>query len=350
MMHDAPGTGPLHGAARLEARVSAVVARALQRRGWRPAVSPHVGYGADGWVRVLARVLLVPPGSSRVGVRDARGWRRFVTTEAPGVPVTVRVGSHLHHAISDREGYLDLRLPSDLEPGWSRVTFTLEDAEPVEAPVHVVGPETRTGLVSDIDDTVIETMLPRPLVAFRNAFFARESTRRAVPGMSELYAQITAAHPDLFVVYLSTGAWNLAVPLNAFLARHGFPQGPLLLTDWGPTESGWFRSGQDHKRTELRRLVDDLPGLRWLLVGDDGQHDPLLYAEAVAAAPDRVLGVAIRQLSLTQQVVIHGNATAPDRPTVGDGSGAAAPVLAPDGYGLADGLRARGIVLDRRPI
>ena len=346
MTHDEPRTGPLHRAARIEARVSAVIAGRLRSRGWRPAVVAHVGYGSEGWVRLFARVLLVPPGSSRVGVEDARGWRRFVTTEAPGTPVTVRVGSRTHHATSDREGYLDLRLDSDLGPGWSRVSFAVGDAEPVEAPVHVVGPETRLGLVSDIDDTVIETMLPRPLLAFRNAFLIRENARLAVPGMSALYAEIAAAHPDVFVVYLSTGAWNIAVPLNAFLARHGYPDGPLLLTDWGPTYEGWFRSGQDHKRTQLRRLFEDLPQLRWLLVGDDGQHDPSLYAEAVAGAPDKVVGVAIRQLSLTQQVVVHGNATAPDQPAVG--TGAADPVLAPDGYGLAEGLRARGIVLGGR--
>ena len=251
-------TAPLHRAARIEARVSAVIAGRLRRRGWRPAVVPHVGYGSEGWVRLLARVLLVPPGSSRVGVEDARGWRRFVTTEAPGTPVTVRVGSRTHHATSDREGYLDLRVDSDLGPGWSQVSFEVEDAEPVEAPVHVIGQDSRLGLVSDIDDTVIETMLPRPLLAFRNAFLTRENARLAVPGMSALYAEICAAHPGVFVVYLSTGAWNSAVPLNAFLARHGYPDGPLLLTDWGPTHEGWFRSGQDHKRTQIRRLFDEL--------------------------------------------------------------------------------------------
>ena len=343
MTHDEAGTGPLHRASRIEARVSAVVARALRRRGWRPAVVPHVGYGAEDWVRVLARVLLVPPGSSRVGVEDARGWRRFVTAEAPGTPVTVRVGSRTHHLTSDREGYLDQRVDSDLGPGWSSVTLAVEDAEPVAAPVHVVGPGTRLGVVSDIDDTVIETMLPRPLVAFRNAFLTRENARLAVPGMAALYAEVTGAHPDAFVVYLSTGAWNSAVPLNAFLARHGYPDGPLLLTDWGPTREGWFRSGQDHKRTQLRRLFEELPWLGWLLVGDDGQHDPSLYAEAAAASPDKVLGVAIRELSLTQRVVVHGSAIAPDEPSAG--TGPAAPVLAPDGFGLAAGLRARGIVL-----
>ena len=347
MTQDEAGTGPLHRAARIEARVSAVIAGGLRRRGWRPAVVAHVGYGGEGWVRLFARVLLVPPGSSRVGVEDARGWRRFVTTEASGIAVTLRIGSRTHHVISDREGYLDVRVDSDLGPGWSQVSFEVEDAEPVAAPVHVVGPDGRLGLVSDIDDTVIETMVPRPLLAFRNAFLTRENDRLAVPGMSALYAEISAARPDVFVVYLSTGAWNSAVPLGAFLTRHGYPDGPLLLTDWGPTREGWFRSGQEHKRTQLRRLFEELPQLRWLLVGDDGQHDPSLYAEAAAAAPDKVLGVAIRQLSLTQQVVVHGNATAPDEPTTG--TGVADPVLAPDGFGLAEGLRARSIVLGRPP-
>jgi len=61
----------------------------------------------------------------------------------------------------------------------------------------------------------------------------------------------------------------------------------------------------------------------------------------------RVLGVAIRQLSLTQQVIVHGNATAPDVPAAGPST--AGPVLAPDGFGLAEGLRARGIVLGQNP-
>lgn len=152
------------------------------------------------------------------------------------------------------------------------------------------------------------------------------------------------------MVYLSTGPWNVAAALDAFLARHGFPPGPLLLTDWGPTPEGWFRSGREHKRSQLRRLLDELPQLQWLLVGDDGQHDPELYAEAAAAAPGRVQAVAIRQLTATEQVLTHGTpdplselpwmpkAPAPNAPEV----------RAPDGFGLLAALRTRGL-LDSTP-
>lgn len=329
-----------HRAARLEGRVHAVIERTLQTRGWTPRVVPYVGYGAAGWVRVLARVLLTPPGTPRSARENGRGWRRFVSTSAAGVPVTIRIGSQTHEVITDRDGYLDLRLAGDLEPGWASATCTVGDAEPVAAPLRIVGPDTRLGLVSDIDDTVIITMLPRPLLAFRNAFLVRETDRRPVPGMAGLYAEIVKAHPDVFVVYLSTGAWNAAVALTGFLERHGYPRGPLLMTDWGPTTEGWFRSGQAHKRTQLTRLVEELPHLRWLLVGDDGQHDPSLYAEAARTHPEQVLGIAIRQLSLTEQLA-HGNAIATDTTA----SVRHPPVLGPDGFVLSRALRARGIVL-----
>ena len=85
---------------------------------------------------------------------------------------------------------------------------------------------------------------------------------------------------------MSTGAWNTAPTLNRFLRSHGYPVGPLLLTDWGPTNTGWFRSGQEHKRASLDRLAKDFPTIRWLLVGDDGQHDPKIYADFAEARPD----------------------------------------------------------------
>ena len=331
-----------HRASRIEARVHRAVSRQLVGRGWVPTVVPYVGYGGADWARVLARIVLAPPSTPVDSVEDERGWRRFFTPWSGGVPVRLTVGTHTHETVSRPDGYVDVRVSHDLEPGWNAATLQVGDAEPVETPLRIVGPGTRLGLLSDIDDTVIVTMLPRPLVAFRNAFLVMESARRPVPGMAELYRQVLDAHEDVFVVYLSTGAWNIAAPLTRFLARHGYPPGPLLLTDWGPTQTGWFRSGQAHKRDQLRRLFEELPTLRWLLVGDDGQHDPSLYAEAAADAPDRVAAVAIRQLTLTQQVVGHGTvgpaddlvATKEQVPTV----------AAPDGFGLRDELRRHGLV------
>ena len=45
--------------------------------------------------------------------------------------------------------------------------------------------------MSDIDDTVMITALPRPLRAFWNTFVQHESSRRPVPGMPRLFEHLT---------------------------------------------------------------------------------------------------------------------------------------------------------------
>jgi phosphatidate phosphatase APP1 len=332
----------LHRGARAEDVVLALLARFLRRRGWTPRLLPFTGYGSavpavpggQGWVRVLARVVLGPPPRSVMAREAARWWRQFLSVAAPGVAVRVRIGDETHELRSDRGGYVDAVLPAHLPAGWHELSIAVPGRLETTTPVRVVGADERLGIISDIDDTVMITALPRPLLAFWNTFVVEESKRRPVPGMAALYHRLRESEPDALVVYLSTGAWNVARPIARFLVRHGYPRGPLLMTDWGPTAQGWFRSGQAHKRRELRRLLRELPQLRWVLVGDDGQHDPQLYEELADEAPDAVRMVLIRELTTTQQVLTHGTPTPPESQAIE----APSPVpwlRGPDGEALA---------------
>jgi len=315
-----------HRAARLEDAARGAVTRYLRGRGWTPRALPFAGYGSRGRVRVLARVLLCPPGSVPRSLDGVRGWRRFASAAAGGVPVEVTVGSCRETVVSGRGGYLDVVLDAGATHAPTVATLTVGSSVSY-APLFLVPDHARLGVVSDVDDTVMITALPRPLLALWNTFVRHESARRPVPGMAGFYREILRRDPETFVVYLSTGPWNVAPALTTFLERHGFPPGPLLMTDWGPTSSGWFRSGPAHKRTQLGRLMHELPQLTWLLVGDDGQHDPVLYREAADAAPGRVRAIAIRQLTASQQLLAHGTITplpgtdADSAPAPGSGSG-----------------------------
>ena len=322
----------------------AAAERWLRRRGWQPRAVPFTGYGTEGWVRVLARVLLAPPDTRTGEIRLGRGWRRFLTATAAGVPVSVVVGGREHRVVSGRGGYVDAVLAADVEPGWVEAEMCAEGSWPAVARIRVVDPTAQVAVVSDIDDTVLVTALPRPLRAAWNTFVRHESTRRPVRGMATLYRTIEAEHPDAPFVYLSTGAWNVAPVLEQFLARHAFPPGPLLMTDWGPTPDSWFRSGREHKRREIRRLLDDLPDVQWLLVGDDGQHDPEIYAEAADDAPDRVRAVVIRQLSPAEQVRTHGTPEPIRESSARPRHRPHLEVRAPDGFRLLSTLRDRGVL------
>lgn len=332
----------LHRAARIEDVVNRIVSRLLRRRGWKPRVLPYTGYGTNEWVRVLGRVLLAPASSTKRDLRTARGWRRFVAITAPGVPLVVEVAGRPHRFVTARGGYVDVVVPASMTPGWGQVTIGVDGSSSASAPVYIVGDAAQVGIVSDIDDTVMITALPRPFLAFWNTFGRHEAARRPVPGMAELYRTIGSQHPDGIVVYLSTGAWNVAPAVESFLTKHAYPPGPLLLTDWGPSPDAFFRSGRAHKEASLRRLIAELPQVSWILIGDDGQHDPDLYCEAAATAPDRISAIAIRELTASQQVRTHGS---PEPPS---GKGTQAPsvteVRGPDGFALVSALQSAGVL------
>ena len=333
----------LHRAAQIEDAMHEILERRLRQRGWHPMIRAHTGYGAPGWARVMARVVLTRQQANRKKLEKLRGWRSFATTPVHDTIVRIEIGDQVHEARTDRSGYIDCRVKGDLEPGWAGVRLTTEGAEPAEAPIRVVDPRVRFGVVSDIDDTVMVTALPRPLLAAWNTFVLDEHARMAVPGMAVLYERLVTAHPGAPVFYISTGAWNVAPTLARFLSRHLYPAGPLLLTDWGPTADRLFRSGQEHKRTTLARLATEFPDIRWLLIGDDGQHDQEIYSEFAHDHPENVSAVAIRRLSPTQ-AVLAGAIPGPSGHSEAVGSGGQTWFAAPDGAGLWSLLRDAGVV------
>ncbi|MFK3980820.1 App1 family protein [Micromonospora sp. NPDC050397] len=324
-----------HRAARVEDAVHELLARRLRQRGWPPTIVAYAGYGGPGWARVMGRILLtrVDPREPR-RAEKVRGWRSFVTLPVKDAPVLIEAGGGRHEARTDRSGFVDAVIKADLPPGWGTARLTSPGAEPVEAPVRVVDPEARFGILSDIDDTVMVTALPRPLLAAWNTFVLDEHARMAVPGMAVLYERLVTAHPGAPVFYLSTGAWNVAPTLTRFLSRHLYPAGPLLLTQWGPTVDRWFRSGREHKRATLAQLARDFPKVRWLLVGDDGQHDQEIYAEFAGAHPENVAAVAIRRLSPTQSVLAGGLPGHHNGDPRASGLAGQPWLYAPDGAGL----------------
>ena len=300
------GEAGLHRAARLEDAVHERVQRRVGERGWRPAVTTYTGYGAPGWARVMGRVLMTRPHPRERTNDLVRGWRSFLTVPVDDAEVRITAAGREHTVRTDRGGYVDARVECDLPVGWSDVVLAVEGAQAATAPIRVVDPSVRFGLLSDIDDTVMVTALPRALLAAWNTFVLNEQARSPVPGMAVLYERIMRANPDAPFVYLSTGAWNVAPTLTRFLGRHLYPAGPLLLTDWGPTTDRWFRSGQAHKEASLDRLASEFPSIRWLLVGDDGQHDPQIYSDFARRHPDNVAAVAIRTLSPSEQLLASG--------------------------------------------
>jgi len=325
----------------LEDRFHRMRERQGRRRGLEPIVIPYSGYGGNGWIRVLCRVLLARADSTRPTPATIRGWRSFVSIPVADSVVTITADGREFTVQADRGGVVDVDVDVSLAPGVRTITLQAEGSAPVSARIYVVDPDARIGIVSDIDDTIMVTALPRPFLAAWNTFVLDEHARRPVAGMAVLLERLRREHAGSPVVYLSTGAWNVAPTLDRFMSRHLYPAGTMLLTDWGPTLDRLFRSGQEHKRESLARLAREFPAIRWVLIGDDGQHDEALYREFSIKHPENVAAVAIRQLSTPEAVLAGGRSHLDDE---GQPIGGIPWVWAPDGAGLAERLTAVGLL------
>lgn len=338
----------MHRAARIEDRLHAFREKRVRKRNFAVTVVPYPGYGTTEWVRVLCRVLLTknPRAGSRAAKKmqkrseSVRGWRSFTSVPINDVTVTISINGYTSTVKADRGGVVDTVIPMKLAPGSHTVHLTAEDSEVAEATIKVLDPSVKLGLISDVDDTVMVTALPRPFLAAWNSFVLNEHARVPTPGMAVLLSKLAQITEGMPVIYLSTGAWNVAPTLTRFLSRNLYPKGSLLLTDWGPTHDRLFRSGREHKEKQLERLAQDFPHIKWILVGDDGQHDEAIYGAFEHAHPANVAAVAIRQLSNGEAVLAGGRKKSEEH----DRDGGAPWVYSPDGAGLAQQLTDRGIL------
>lgn len=339
----------MRNASRIEDRWQHIRVARSRRMGFTTIVEPYTGYGSTRSVRVLARVQMAPPPARRLRLLprrrrepSLRGWRSFTRIAAAFAPAKVTISGTSHALRADRGGVIDARIPAELTPGWHTIEFESFDGRITHAPVLIVPDEQRIGLISDVDDTIMLTALPRPLLAAWNTFVLDEHARTPTPGMNVLYERFltTQNGPRPPALYLSTGPWNVAPALARFLSRNLYPAGPLLLTDWGPAPQRLFRSGYDHKVRSLERLATEFPHIRWLLVGDDGQRDEEIYSAFAKRHPDKVLAIAIRQLSPGQAVLAGGRTAGPDRRSETNVPWA----TAPDGQGLSQELQRLGIL------
>ena len=281
----------------------------FHRRRSRPPehfrIEAYGGHGTDAAVVVRGRALDDPPLSQAVeGEGVARAVRRtvrgFLTDELPGVPLRVVVAGSEARAVTDTEGYFTVRLEDvPLEGPWTTGTVELAgDYRGLAGPhatavaVRSSGPQATFGVISDIDDTVLETGVQRAARMVWQTFTGSAITRQPFPGAAELYRDLADGDRNP-VFYISSSPWNLHAFITEFLQHRGFPAGPVLLRDLLGTAAG-----REKKHGRIHEVLDLHPDLPFVLIGDSGEKDPQIYADIVRSRPDRVRAVYIREVRL----------------------------------------------------
>jgi phosphatidate phosphatase APP1 len=230
--------------------------------------------------------------------------RLYESDELPNAEVKIRIGEETHEVITDDEGYyslilegIDQNLPE--RDTWEEATVSTPDLEASDITARILAPGRAQDLsvISDLDDTVIETGATNFLRNWRRVLVETPEERLAVPGATKLYDLLGRGGGGHPIYYVSSSPWNLHGYLKRFLRANDIPYGPMFLKDYGIDDAKFISSAHtDHKIEAVKHLLGFYPDRRFLLVGDDGQKDIDVYTEAASIFPERIAGIFIRDV------------------------------------------------------
>jgi phosphatidate phosphatase APP1 len=162
--------------------------------------------------------------------------------------------------------------------------------------IHYI--EGDTILISDIDDTLVHSFIKNKLRKFRTLMFTTMEKRKAVTQMQELMKDFT--DKGAIPVYLSNSEQNLYPLIYRFLLHNGFPRGPLFLKQmrklWDVIMNIKIPPKNIHKNTTLEEMLSMFPEKKFILMGDNTQHDLPIYLSAVEKFGESIRYIIIRKV------------------------------------------------------
>ncbi len=294
----------------------------VDRLGWgrdKPvSIANYIGFGREDYLYLTGRVLR-DRGVSR-NERDnlldnvVNNFKRFNSREIRNAEVAITWGEHTFNRKTDSEGYFHVEhhCPPDghvhsnhglwQEAEIRVVSLPGEESVEVSSYAEVVVPTVAEfGVISDIDDTILQTDVTSRLKlrTMVHTLLKNAGKRHAFSGVSDFY-QALSLGPDgegfnpFF--YVSNSPWNLYDLLLDFLHLNHLPRGPVLLRDFGLPSEDTITSYKTHKADMVKKILDTYPDFPFILVGDSGEHDTDIYLEAARNNPGRILAIYIRDV------------------------------------------------------
>lgn len=285
------------------------VRRAIMRRlfGRPPArIIAYHGVGAAHRVRVRARVIDddgvgEPHPDDSAWTQARRMFRVFDARRVAFARLELDCGGVRASVIADARGFARVELVQPL-PGFTagetEALWTLLEPEGEArcgAPVHIPPAGAGLALVSDVDDTVIESHATSALELAYETLSRNPYRRTVLPGMVPFYRALThgGRRP---LVWLTSSIWRVHDLLRGIFDLHRFPSGALLMSDARLLRSQWVADRHEtHKLGHLRDLRA-LWSVPLVLAGDCGQRDPEIFAAFAAESPERVEAIYLRDL------------------------------------------------------
>ncbi len=273
----------------------------------RVRVEPFLAFGNHEEILVKGRVInsymQSRPSSRKSWISNiVSAIRRYSGSSVPNAKVQVDFNEQSIIVNTDEDGVFELQIGESFtnENHSEFVNFKVIEPETRRrgATGHreVVRYDQETGVISDVDDTILISHATDLGKKFWLAISKNAYSRRPLPGVSEFYKELTGfgKYP---IFYVSSSDWSLFDMINDFMNYRHIPHGPLLLKDKHINLRNILKSGggsHQHKLMKIKALMEMYPKMNFYLVGDSGQHDPEIYSQIIQEFPGRVIAVFVR--------------------------------------------------------
>jgi phosphatidate phosphatase APP1 len=288
----------------------------------RDTVVLYRGFGWANRVYLFGRALeeksIAPAELTHSRLRNLRAMlQRADSDPLPHAVVRVTIGTSTQDFEADDEGFFSGWMPAvsprRLDPEWvevhaelvttgRRVPSLTREASgvaycPLMTPEYLV--------LSDIDDTVLQSRVTNFLRAAQTLAFGNARTRLPFPGVARFYQALRRGRGSNGrnpVFYVSSSPWNLYDVIAQFLELQEIPLGPIMLRDLDLSIGVLsHRRHHDHKGAHIRRVLETFPRIPVVLIGDSGQQDPEIYSRIVHDFAGRVKAIYIRNVTMTAE-------------------------------------------------
>ena len=251
-------------------------------------------------------------------------WKRFETDEIKNTQLNIKLPNNkIFKVTTSEKGYFLLDEPFEgldemtNEEGWLKFEASYDDPSILRAiqnenrfPGEMLIPSANSsfGVISDIDDTILHTGIVSTFKwrVIYNTILKRPSKRTPLKGAPEFYHLLHRGKSGLEknpVFYVSHSPWNLYRYLEYFLKKNNFPKGPILLRDFPNPFSRKAKPEKPQKQKEIINILKSYPELKFILIGDSGEHDPDIYIEIAENHPDRILAIYLRSVKHEERML-----------------------------------------------
>lgn len=204
------------------------------------------------------------------------------------------------------DGYFRFDVPfyEHLESGWHKysVTCSFNGTEIIEEGELLKPFTSKLGIISDIDDTFLVSHTSNIFRKLYVLLYRNANRRKVFEDVGDHYRLLSLAGQEgnafNSFFYVSSSEWNLYHLINQVTDRELLPKAVMKLRDIKTGLGDFlFTGGSDHnhKFYKIKDIIAFYTDIRYVLLGDDSQHDPNIYEKICKIFPGSILAVYIRQ-------------------------------------------------------